>query len=184
MVEKPRVTAQGLKELDKVAEQLDSNVEKMASGDLPAKNIETEQQTKISTREAQTCDAPYLKPERNFDCKAKFNEKYRAAWEHDRQYVRAIAENYEIVGESIAVWTKPYAGVPYEFWKVPVNKPIMIPRHLANQLASRKYIRYVMSENKVTSQDGYGTYTGAMEQKEYRSRLDARPISSNVTVAF
>jgi hypothetical protein len=186
MAEKPKLNSQGNKELDKVQEQFDSFSESVKEAQLnvnAAPVVETEQQTKISNREAQAANAPFLKPERNFPCKMAFNEKFRARWEHDKEYVRAIAENNEIIGEAVEVWTKPYAGVPYEFWRVPVNKPVMIPRHLANQLASRMYHRFVM-EDKPVSQGGEGTYYGAMAVKETRHRLDCRPVKNMSTVAF
>ena len=36
-----------------------------------------------------------------------FNEKFRKAYEFDKEYVRFIAENYEIIGESISFGHAP-----------------------------------------------------------------------------
>jgi len=147
MAERPQVKSESQKELDKVEMQFDQfEKQLMALRDMPMSNAEqTEAQTKISTKEAVQSDAPYLKPIRTIGPgvnpksgeKEAFNEKFRAQYEYAKQYVRVIAENNEIAGETIEVWTKPFGGLNCELWKVPTNKPVMIPRYLASQLSTR-----------------------------------------------
>jgi len=57
-----------------------------------------------------------------------------------KEYVQFIAENKEIIGETIEIWTRPFGGMPAEFWKVPVNKPVWGPRYLAEQIKRCYYL--------------------------------------------
>lgn len=189
-VKRPDLNTEGQKELDKVEERIAQSIEPVESlKAIPVDRINNESalneirdyepQTKISNREANRSDAIYLKPSRSIGCKAKFNEKFRAKWDHQKQYVRFIAENNEIIGEKIEIWTKPFAGVPYEFWEVPVNRPVMGPRHLAEQIATRTYRRLKMQEGTMTGTDGMGTYYGALQVAEVKHRLDARSVGNS-----
>lgn len=193
MAERPNIKSESQKELDKVEAQFDQfEKQLMALNNMPMGNAEaTEQQTKISTREANTSDAPYLKPIRTIGPgvnpktgeKEGFNEKFRSQYEYAKQYIRVIAENNEIVGETIECWTKPFPGINLEFWRVPSNKPVMIPRYLASQLATRQYIRYSMEEPRMRgTEDGHQFYSG-MIGRDVRKRLDCRPVG-NVSVSM
>jgi hypothetical protein len=181
MAERPKITSGRVEqELDKVAAQFDKFDEQVKSLSQDEMNkapiVEQEQQTKMSNREMNKADGLYLKPERSLGDRAAFNEKFRDQWNKAKEYVKCTVENFEIIGESVEVWTKPFAGVPAEFWRVPVNKVVWIPRHLADQLATRIYHRLVMEESKHVSSDGAGTYYGAMAAKETRRRIDCRPV--------
>lgn len=123
----------------------------------------------------------YLKPDRFVHSPEKFNENYRKDYEFSMEYVKFIAENKEIIGETIEVWTKPYAGMPAQFWKVPVNKPIWGPRHLAEQLTKCRYHRLVMQDS-ITNADGFAQYYGAMAIDKTVQRLDAIPVSNNRSI--
>jgi len=72
--------------------------------------------------------------------------------------------------------------MPAEFWKVPVNKPIWGPRHLAERIKGCRYHRLVMSETVSTGSDGVGQYYGAMAVDTTIQRLDALPVSSTKSV--
>lgn len=178
---RPEINAEGQKELDRVDAQIQSqqfspcDVNRINNAQIQ----DYEPQTKMSNREQNKAEALYLKPERSIGCRAKFNEDYRAAYEYDRQYVRFVAENNEIIGEAAELWTKKYAGQPAEFWKVPVNKVVVGPRYLAERIAECKYRRLVMKEDKIVSSDGTGTYFGALQYEEIRHRLDARPAGNS-----
>lgn len=180
MAENPKVNSKGQQELAKVQDQFDKfdeQVKSLTQDECSKVAIaDYEPQTKLSNREMNKADAVYLKPNRSIGCRAPFNEKFRQHWNEAKQYVRCMVENLEIIGENITCWSKPFAGVPYEEWIVPVNKPIMIPRHLADQLASRYYHRFVMDQSVTAGSDGNGTYYGAMAVKETRRRIDCRPV--------
>lgn len=181
MADKPKVNSEGQKELEKVEAQFDQFERQMMalSGvDLGAP-IETEAQTKLSTKEQNASDVPYIKPNRTIGSKEPFNEKFRAQYDYAKQYVRCIAENNEIKGEQIEVWSKPFPGVPCEFWKVPVNKPVMIPRYLAAQLSTRVYNKYSMEDRMrgIGSDGGHQFYTGMIAKESVR-RLDCRPTGN------
>lgn len=179
---KPKVSSGfAEKELDRAEQQFDRFQEEIRDfNPLEAKapKIEVEPQTKMSNREANKADAPYIKPIRSMHSAEKFNEKYRKDWERAWEYVRCIAENREIIGESIELWTKKFAGDPAHFWRIPVNKPVYIPRLVAEQIASCSYHRLRM-EDRPTNVEGGMTYYGTMTVEQTVNRLDARPVGSS-----
>jgi len=170
------------KELDKAQEQFDAFEKEVKDLTLDRMNeapkVETEQQTKLSQREIEKNNDLYIKPKRQIGSKEKFNEKYREAYEYAKQYVNIIAEHKEIIGERIEMWTKPFAGLPAEEWEIPTNKPVWVPRYVAEQISRAKYHRLTMNENKAISSDGTGTFYGQMVAENTIQRLDAHPISS------
>jgi hypothetical protein len=172
-------------ELDKAEEQFkkfDEEVKEMTMDRLNATpKQDVEQQTKLSQKDLEKSKDIYLKPITSIGCKEKFNEKYRESYEYDKQYVQFIAENKEIIGEDIELWTKPYAGIPAERWKVPVNKPLWGPRYLAEQIKRKFYHRLVMKDS-VTSNEGAMQYYGTMAADTTIQRLDAHPVSSRKSI--
>lgn len=116
----------------------------------------------------------YLKPKRTMLNRDKFNEQFRSKYEHDKQYVRFIAENVEIKGERIEIWTRPFGGLPAELWEVPVNKPVWGPRYLAEQI-KRKYYHRLIMEDKPISAEGGMTYYGSMAVDSIVHRMNAHP---------
>jgi hypothetical protein len=185
---KPRpkgATSLAEKELDKAEknfEEFDQSIQAMTKDRLDATpKEETAPQLKISNREAQSVTDHYLKPHRVIGCRDKFNEKFRAQYEFAKEYVPFIAEHNEVKGETIDIWTRPFAGMPAEWWKVPTNKPIWGPRYLAEQIKSKFYHRLVMNET-VTNQEGHGTFFGQLAADTTVQRLDARPVSQKKSV--
>jgi hypothetical protein len=180
---RPSVNSTGQKELDKAQNDFDKfeeninslTVDRMAKVPLEEKDP----QTKISTREANKADAPYIKPFKSINSKEKANERFAELRRKSWEYVKVIVENNEIIGETIEAWTKRWPGDNADFWKVPVNKPIYIPKLLAEQLAGCRYHRLVMQENTPTSFDEKGTYYGAMVADTTKQRLDCRTVGEN-----
>lgn len=186
---KPKVQ----EEMSKIDQQLSAYEEKVKNLSLDEMNKapreEKEAQTKLSAREIEKSAEIYLKPDRKIMAinnrtgeAQKFNEKFRAAYEFAKEYVCFIAENHEIIGETIEVWTRPFGGLPAEFWKVPVNKPVWGPRYLAEQLTKCTYHRIIMNQDKIVAQDGNAVYNGAIEVKETRERVSARPAKLEKSV--
>jgi hypothetical protein len=186
MSQKPNVNSASEKELVKVEKQFEAYKENVDSLTLDRMNMalkpETEQQTKLSQQQIANSKEIWLKPHKTIGCRDKFNEDFRKQYEHDKEYVQFMAENKEIIGEEIDIWTRPYSGMPAEEWKVPVNKPVWAPRYLAEQIKRCSYHRLKMDQSTITNQDGNGTYYGAIAVDTTVQRLDAVPVSQRKTV--
>ncbi len=172
------------KELQKVAEQFDEFTEetkKLTHDEMrKAPILETEAQTKLSNRELNKMDGIYVEPIKSINSKEPFNEKFRKAHTEAWERILCIAENNEIMGEAIEKWTKEFPGDPAHFWRIPVNKPVYLPRFVAKQLANCKYHRLVMEDQPAAPQGGMQFY-GTMQVKHTKHRLDARPVASGFT---
>lgn len=172
-------------ELDKAEQQFeafDQNIKEMTLDRMnQAPKQSSEPQTKLSSSEIEKSRELYLKPERIIGCKDKFNERFRKDYEEAKEYVQFIAENNEIIGETIDIWTRPFAGVSAEWWKVPTNKPVWGPRYLAEQIKRKTYHRLTMS-NTVTGGDSMAQYYGSMAVDTTIQRLDARPVSTRKSI--
>jgi hypothetical protein len=183
---KPQVNSASQKELDRVEKQFDAFQEEVKSLTLDRLNAapaeEKEQQTKLSQKEIAASKDIYLKPKRTYPSKEKFNEAFRADYDFAKEYVCFIAENHELIGESINMWTKRFPGVPAEEWEVPVNKPVWGPRYLAEQIKGCSYHRLSMQEGKITGADGMGSYYGNMVADSTIQRLNAIPASQRKSI--
>lgn len=187
MSEKPKnLHSASAKELDKAAKQFDEfdqQVKEMTMDRMnEAPKKEEEMQTKMSQKDISNSKDRYLKPHKIIGCKEKFNEKYRSDFNFQKEYVHFIAENKELIGETIEVWTRPFPGVPAEFWQVPTNSPIWAPRYLAEQLKKKYYHRLVMKENIATETNTAGVMYGKMAADTTVQRLDAHPVSAKKSV--
>ena len=185
MAEKPKVNSAGEKELDKAVEQFqafDENVKSLTLDRMnQAPKLEVEPQTKMSQGEIADSKDIYLKPHRSISSREKFNEDFRKDYNFSKEYVYFIAENHEIIGEDIDIWTKPFAGLPAEWWKVPVNKPVWGPRYLAERIKGCSYHRLKMEET-VTQASGMGQIYGQMVADTTIQRLDARPATKTKSI--
>jgi hypothetical protein len=177
----PKVNSEGQKELDKAQQKFDDFEAEVkaktpdALGNLPV--MEVDQQTKLSTREINKTDGIYLKPKRTISCKEKFNEAHRKDYEFSNERVRFIAENYEIVGDSIHIWTRSFPGLPAEEWEVPANRVVIGPRYLAEQIARKSYTRLKMDDSKRTGEGDGTTFYGQIVAEQKVQRLGARPAA-------
>jgi hypothetical protein len=172
-------------ELDKVEAQFEAHKENIEQLTLDRMNTAPKLETegpKIAQKDLVDSKDIYLKPHRTIGCQDKFNEHYRDQYNFDKEYVRFIAENNEVVGETIDIWTRPYGGLPAEWWKVPVNKALWGPRYLAEQIKRCSYHRLTMNQKMITSEDGAGQYTGGITVDTTINRLDARPVSTRKSV--
>ncbi len=183
---KPKVNSAGERELEKAEKQFekfDNEVKAMTLDRLnQTAKQEREEQTKLSQNQIEKSKEIYLKPKKSIGCKEKFNEKYRSQYDFDREYVHFIAENHEVIGETIDLWTRPYAGMPAEEWDVPVNVPVWAPRYVAEQIKRKFYHVLKMDETKTVGSDGQGQYYGRMAVDTCVPRLDARPVSRNKSI--
>jgi hypothetical protein len=190
MKEAPKAhNSESAREIEKAKSQFDAfdaNLKEMTLDRMnEAPKQETEPQTKLSQNEIANSKDIYLKPKRYISSRERFNENFREDYEYAKQYVQFIAENKELIGETMELWTKPFAGVPAEEWAVPANKPIWGPRYLAEQINRKYYHRLVMQENRSAGSGGFGEqYYGAMAADTTISRLEARPVSNKRTTFF
>lgn len=186
MAGRPKVNSDSQNELDKIEKQSDEfnqNIQTMTIDRMNAAPLtEQEPQTKIAQKDLDKIKDIYLKPKRTIGSKEKFDEKWRDKYNFEKEYVCFIAENKEIIGESIEMWTKPFPGMPAEFWEVPTNKPIYGPRYLAEQIHSRKYHRFVMQRNVSAGGDHMGEYYGSMAVDTTINRLDAQPATTKKSI--
>lgn len=184
---KLNMNSESEKEMRKAEDQInafENQVKEMTMDRMNAAPLEEKDpQTKLSNREAQKADAAYLKPVKSINSRERFNEKFRKAHEKAWEYIKCVVENNEIIGETIECWTKKFPGDPAHFWKVPVNKPIYIPKLLADQLSQCRYHRLTMeaNQNQVTGSDGMATYIGNMVVDNTRQRIDCRPVGFGFT---
>lgn len=174
------------KEMEKVSKQLDAyeaEVKSLTHDQLSkAPVLEVEPQTKISQKELSKKSEIYLKPFKTIGGRDKFNEDYREQWNYAKEYVHFISENYECIGDTIEMWTKPFAGVPAEFWQVPANKPVWGPRYLAEQITRCQYHRLVSVDKPQTQDEKGNIYTGGMIADKTINRLNAFPVKEQKSI--
>ena len=187
MAERPKMKSDSEKELDKAQDQFDAfekNVKDLTLDSMnkaPVKEMES--QTKLSQNEIARQKDIYLKPARSISSREKFNEKFRESYNFDKEYVCFTAENKEVIGESITLWSKPYAGLPAEEWIIPVNKPVHAPRYIAEQIRKCKYHQLIMNENTgKTAEDSMASYHGQMVAEKTVPRLTAEPFIKSRSV--
>jgi hypothetical protein len=177
------LAAQEMDKAEAQFEQFDKEVKELTLDNMnKSPKAEVEPQTKIAQQDIDKTQRIYLKPVKTISNNQQFNEKFREDWNYAKEIVQFIAENKEIVGDTIEMWTHPFGGVPAEYWQVPVNKPVWGPRHLAEQIKKCNYHRLVMQENKVVASDHMGNYYGSMVADTTVQRLDAIPVSSRRSV--
>ncbi len=184
MVEEKKIKVSN-KEIDKLDKQFETYDQEIKDLTLDRMNEapmkEVEPQTKLSAREVEKSKEIYLKPKRSISCRDKFNEDYREDYNFQKEYVHFIAEHKEIIGETINIWTRPFAGMPAEEWEVPVNRPVWGPRYLAEQIRRKVYHRLVMQES-VNSDHGFAQFYGKMVADTKIARLTAEPVSSKKSI--
>ena len=174
------------REIDNAATQFDKFEEEV-------RNLKTESFSKTTLADKEVAERSqnasplgkdvYLKPKRSIMPPTKygkfilFNEKFRADYEHDKQYVCFIAQNKECPTDSQirSIWTKKYAGVPAEEWDVPTGVPVWGPRYLADQIATRTYQVLMMNPDRANGMDQNGQYFGQLAIEKIENRLDANP---------
>lgn len=185
MAEKPKVSSESQKELDKVSKQFDEFDSQVKSMTLDRMNMapkeETEPRTKIANSDIDRMKDIYIKPSRSIGSKEKFNEKFREDYNFSTEYVNFIAEHKEAGGDTLEFWTKPFPGMAAEFWKVPSDVPVWAPRHVAERIKGSKYHRLVMKDKPISA-DGVGQYYGALSVDTTVQRLDAYPVSSRRSI--
>ena len=171
-----------LQKAEKQFEAYDQNIKEMTMDRLnEAPKQDMEPQTKLSSSQIEKSKDIYLKPTTSIGSREKFNEKFRESYNYDKELVHFIAENKEIIGEMIEMWTKPYPGMPAEYWKIPTNKPVWGPRYVAEQIKSKFYHRLIMQQT-VTENSGAGQFYGQLAADTTIQRLDAIPVSSRKSV--
>lgn len=172
-----------LEKVDAQFKAFDQNVKELTLDRMnEAPKQEVEPQTKLSSNQIANSKEIYLKPKTTVASRDKFNENFRKEYEFAKEYVCFIAENKELIGEDIEEWTRPFGGMPAEFWVVPTNKPVWGPRYLAEQIKGAKYHSLIMKQNVLTEANGYGQMYGALAVDTIVQRLDAIPVTQRKSV--
>jgi hypothetical protein len=177
-------------ELDKAEAQFDQFNDSVKDMTLDRMNAAPKAESEghgLSQKEIDRSKDIYLKPERTVyatDIKTGkgqiFNEKFRKEYEFQKELVQFVAEHKELIGETIETWTRPFGGMPAEYWKVPSNKPVWGPRYLAEQIKRKCYHRLVMQETRASNLlggDSMGQYYGSLAADTTIQRLDAHPVN-------
>jgi|SRR5215469_14060509 len=185
MAEKPKMqNSESQKQIDKAEKDFEKFKDQVDTLTLDRMNeapkLEVEPQTKIAQADLDKSDETYLKPSNFVMDINKFDEKYRDRYNFDKEYVAFIAEHNE-QSDLIEIWTKPYRGVPAEFWKVPCKRLVWGPRYLAEQITKCKYHRMRTEEKPVQADRGMHYY-GSMVVDNTIQRLDARPASTRRSI--
>ena len=185
MSDKPKVNSASQKELDKAEQnfnQFKESVENLTLDRMnEAKKEEVEPQTKLSARELSKTNTVHLKPVKTVSCKEKFNEAHREDYNYAAERVDFIAENNELIGQKIEIWTRPFPGMPAEYWEDVTNKSVNGPRYLAEQIKKCTYHRLIM-QDAPTSVASEGTFYGTMIADTVKQRLDAHPVGNRKSV--
>jgi hypothetical protein len=193
LLEKPTdVSPTVAKELDKVEEQLKAREDNYKGLTLDNMNTApiSEVEYKMSQADVGNSTDVYLKPVKSIGpgvnaktgARETFNEKFRKAYEFQKEYVQFTAYNNMIIGEDIEMWTKPFPGVNCDMWRIPCNKPIWAPRYVAEQLTRCRHHTLTMQKETITGADGMGQYTGQIVAKSTVQRLDAQPVQSKKSI--
>ena len=183
---RPKVSKKSQEILDQAEQKFQSFEEEIKnfSNEVPvtAEAQKEEPQTKLSQNQIRNSKDIYLKPEKTITDRAKFNEKFRNDYNFSKEYVQFVYEHKEIMGETLEIWTKKFAGVPAEMWTIPANKPVWGPRYLAEQVSSRKYKRLMMDESQATGTNALGTMYGRLTVETIKERMTAVPVSNSRSV--
>jgi len=175
-------TQQELQKIDQQFQAHEASVKSMTldkTNEVPLQEVDP--QIKLSQREIEKSKQIYLKPKRSISCRDKFNEAYRDEYNFRKEHVQFIAENRELKGDMIELWTRPYGGLSAEFWEIPSNVPVWGPRYLAEQIRRKTYTRFVMTMAS-TAQDGMGQYYGSMAAETKIARLTAEPVTNQKSI--
>lgn len=179
MARMPSVNSEGQKELEKVSEQFD-NYKSEVDTLLEKRNVTGEApEHQISQKEIEKSTDVYIKPNRVIMSKEKFNEKFRDQYNQAKEYVHYTVEHHECKGDAVEMWTKPYPGVPAEFWIIPTSKAVWVPKYVMDKLEHGCTYRRLKTVDRNYSQDHMGTqYFGQLVQDEVNYRISARPVST------
>jgi hypothetical protein len=183
-VKKPKIAEKEIDKLQKQFDKFDDQIKDLNEQRENCSRKEEVEPPRVSQKEIEKTGDVYLKPVRWIADGQKFNEKFQKEWEFAKEYVRCIPIHNELKGDVIEKWTHPFGGKGAEFWRIPTDKPVMVPRYLAEELKKCNYHRLRMDEAKVTSADGMGSYTGQMVVDTVVQRLDAHPVNNKKSVFF
>ena len=173
------------KEIDKLQKQLDTYDENIKNLTLDRMNETSKQEIeppKISQKEIEKTGEVYLKPSKWISDGQKFNKDYEKDYEFAKQYVKCIPVHNELRGDRIEMWTHPFGGKGAEFWEIPTDKPVMVPRYVAEQLTKCRYHRMKMEQSITSGTDHAGKYYGSMVVDTTINRLDAHPVNDSKSI--
>lgn len=187
MTKMPHVSEEVRRSLLKADDKLEemkvhnaSLAEEMMEARSVLPEVEEDRGFQYSKKEVAVQEVPVIRPRKSVSHPAPFNEKFRKQWNRGWQYVTAIVDNHELIGQDVECWTKQFPGDPAHFWIIPCNRPVKIPRLLVEQLNKCCYSRMTMEAQPTQQKDG-AVFYGAMKRESLRHRISARIIDDSST---
>lgn len=176
-----KTQAESLQDLKDKSDAFGNQVNEMTVDAMNKAPLQDYEPPKVSQKEIANSDI-YIKPKTWIHDNQKFNTEFQKDWEYAKEYVHCIPIHNECRGDLIEFWTHPFGGKGAEFWQVPSDKPVWIPRYAAEALTKCKYHRLRMDEKQITEASGQGTYFGRMVVETTIHRLDALPVNTGKSV--
>lgn len=180
MAVKPQVNSEGQKELQKLEQNFD-NFKKNVDDLTEKRSVKSEApEHQISQKQIENSTDLYIKPNRIIMSREKFNEAYREQYNYMKEYVHYTVQHEECKGDSVELWTKPFPGLPAEFWIVPSGRAVWIPRYVADRLENEcQYKRLKMQDTRPYANDGTSQMTTQIVYDDIIHRISARPVSTS-----
>lgn len=102
-----------------------------------------EQEVKLTMKQkAEAEGAIYIEPRRKLQSLGKLPEKWETMHKHDWEYVCGTFQPENIGGrantENFTFWFRKWPGDPDCMWEIPVNRPVYVPRMIAQHLSGEK----------------------------------------------
>lgn len=94
----------------------------------------SERQMKVTSFQKQFPDALYLEPKHRIPTKGVRNSEKDKNKDYLHEYVVGIFES-QLVGSKLTLWKDGLPGDDFCMWEIPVNRPVGIPRFLAQHLS-------------------------------------------------
>jgi hypothetical protein len=146
--------------------------------ELAPKPVDEEERPLSNREKAALENAIYIEPKRQLKGFGTLPEKLRKEHKHGWEYVKGMFENIIVNGEAITFWLSLYPGDPDCMWEIPANKPVFVPRHVANHLEKiMEYHEFSFIEKPQTKwRPGDAIEFFAPTETKYRGKF--RPIGA------
>lgn len=105
------------------------------AGSVQEENVSVELDAKVSSKDKREAGILYLEPVTRIPTGGKKHPEIEKQREYLYEWVKGIYENKIIGGEGIDFWLGVIPGDDYCRWKVPANRPVALPRFVAQHLS-------------------------------------------------
>lgn len=168
-----------MKKLEKTIDDLENSLNKLTVDEIKNTPVtEPEPQTLLTNKEiADSMNIRYIEPIRKLQPFGTCPQQLKKDRDHDWEYVKAIYENYDDIGECAEFWLSKYPGDPDCLWRIPANVPVFVPRMVAKHLSEiQKYhiFDYGAKPNQEILKHGDFTHEFHVKETKYRGKM--RPL--------